>query len=72
MLADGTYEAIVVDADGEGDPHVMVLSLAIVAGEARGHVIDVRAVQLQYDAIDLLAMPCVLVVDEGEPRVVFD
>ena len=72
VLADGTYEAIVVDAEGDSDPEVMVLSIAIVAGPSKGELVDVRAVKLQYDVLDLLAMPCVLVVADGEPKVVFD
>ena len=72
VLADGTYEAIVVDAEGDSDPEVMVLSIAIIAGPAKGQLVDVRAVKLQYDVLDLLAMPCVLVVADSEPKVVFD
>lgn len=72
VLPDGSYEAIVVDADGDGEPDVMVLSITVIAGEHKGQVVDVQAVQLQYDAIDLLAMPCVLVVQAGEPKVIFD
>jgi hypothetical protein len=72
VLPDGSYEAIVVDADGDGDPDLMVLSITIISGEHKGQVVDVQAVQLQYDAIDLLAMPCVLVVQGGEPKVIFD
>ena len=71
MLADGTYEAIVVDADGDGVADAVVLSLAITAGAAKGEVIDVLANRL-HDPLDLLAMPCILVVSGGEPSVVFD
>jgi hypothetical protein len=72
VLPDGSYEAIVVDADGDGVADVMVLSITVLTGEHKGHVVDVQAVQLQYDPIDLLAMPCVLVVQGGEPKVIFD
>ena len=71
MLADGTYEAIVVDADGDGHPDAIVLCLAITAGEAKGEVVEVQATQL-HDPLDLLAMPCILVVVHGQPSVVFD
>jgi hypothetical protein len=71
-LADGTYEGIVVDAEGDSDPEVMVLSIAIISGPAKGQLVEVRAVKLQYDVLDLLAMPCVLTVADGEPKVVFD
>ena len=72
VLADGTYEGIVVDAEGDSDPEVMVLSIAIISGPAKGQLVEVRAVKLQYDVLDLLAMPCVLTVADGEPKVVFD
>lgn len=72
MLADGTYEAFVVDADGDGDADLVVLSLAITAGAAKGEVVEVRAGHLQHEPLDLLAMPCILVVTGGEPSVVFD
>ena len=71
MLADGTYEAIVVDADGDSVADVVVLSLVITAGAGKGEVVDVQAVHLT-DPLDLLAMPCILVVDGGRPSVVFD
>jgi hypothetical protein len=71
-LPDGSYEAIVVDAEGDSDPEVMVLSIAVVSGPAKGQLVEVRAVKLQYDVLDLLAMPCVLTVADGEPKVVFD
>jgi hypothetical protein len=72
VLADGSYEAIVIDADDDGEADVMVLSITIVAGPARGRVVEVRAAQLQYHAVDLLAMPCIVTVTDGEPKVVFD
>ena len=73
MLADGSYEAMVIDSrDADDDPEVMILDVAIITGPAKGEVVEVRAVQLQYDAIDLLAMPCILTVTHGEPKLVFD
>lgn len=76
MLADGTYDALVIDADGEDGPDdgpgTMLLCLTITAGEHKGEVVEVRAARLQYDPLDLLAMPCILAVRDGEPRVVFD
>jgi hypothetical protein len=73
-LADGTYDAIVVDADldGDGRPDVTVLCLAITAGERKGEIVDVHASHLQHEPIELLAVPCILVVREGSPTVIFD
>ena len=72
MLADGTYDALVIDADGDGEPDVVVLSLVIASGPAKGEVVEVRAVHLDHDPLDLLAVPCILVVADGTPKVVFD
>ena len=70
MLEDGSYEALVIDVTD--DAEVIVLSITVTAGAHKGEVIDVRAAGLHSDALDLLAMPCVLTVLNGEPRVVFD
>ena len=73
VLADGSYEAMVVDArDADDEAGVLVLDITILAGAAKGEVVEVRAGQLQYDAIDLLAMPCILTVTNGQPKLVFD
>jgi hypothetical protein len=66
VLEDGSYEALVVDVEAG------VLALTIVAGMHKGAVVEVRAISLHDDGLDMLAMPCVLVVQEGQPRVVFD
>jgi hypothetical protein len=71
VLADGSYEAMVIEAEDGGDDQFH-LSITILAGEAKGEVVEVRAARLQYDAIDLLAMPCILTVHGGEPSVIFD
>ena len=72
VLVDGTYDALVVDADGDAHADAVVLTLAITAGEAKGEVVEVRAAHLLHGGLDLLAMPCILVVAGGEPTVVFD
>jgi hypothetical protein len=76
MLADGTYEALVVDtassdAASDGMPDLVVLSLVITAGAAKGEVVDVQAASI-HEPLELLAMPCILVVAGGQPSVVFD
>ena len=69
MLADGSYEGLVVDvSDDDG----VVLSIVVTDGEQKGNVVDVRAASMHDDAIDLLGMPCVLTVANGEPSVIFD
>ena len=69
MLDDGSYEGLVVDvAERDG----VVLSIVVTAGERKGEVVDVRAAGMGDDALEMLAMPCVLTVTGGEPAVVFD
>ena len=69
MLADGSYEGMVIDvADDDG----VVLSIVVTDGEQKGNVVEVRAASMHDDAIDLLGMPCVLTVADGEPSVIFD
>jgi hypothetical protein len=69
VLDDGCYEGLVVDVvDRDG----IVLSIVVTDGEQKGNVVDVRSPSLHDDAVDLLGMPCVLNVADGEPSVVFD
>lgn len=72
MLGDGSYEGIVVDVTQDDDGGSMCLAIVVVAGAHKGDVVDVRSASLHEDAIDLLGMPCVLTVADGEPGVVFD
>jgi hypothetical protein len=69
VLPDGSYEGVVVDVtDGDG----VTLSIVVISGEHKGEVADVRSSSLGDDALDMLGMPCVLTVRDGEPSVVFD
>ena len=70
MLGDGSYEALCVDVSDDGG--AVVLSIAIIAGDHKGEVVEVRAAGAHGDAVDMLAMPCVLAVNDGQPSVVFD
>ena len=69
MLADGSYEGLVVDVSTDDG---VVLSIVVTDGEHKGDVVEVRGASMHDDAIDLLGMPCVLTVADGEPNVVFD
>ena len=71
MLADGTYDAIVVDAtDVEG--RAGLLELTIVAGPHKGDVVAVRAEHLAMTAVDVLGLPARLVVTDQRPDVVLE
>jgi hypothetical protein len=68
VLDDGTYEAIVVDAEALDDGAIG-LEITIIAGEHKGELVTVRAEGLRRDPLDLLAVPATLAVTAGEPSV---
>ena len=72
MLEDGTYEAIVVDADDGTEPGSVVLELAVAAGPHKGEIVSVTAVGLGRDALDLLAVPATIVVANGSPTLTLE
>jgi hypothetical protein len=67
MLADGTYDAIVVDAERVDDD--IRLELTITTGSNKGEVVAVRATNLTMDPIDALGIPARIVVTNNSPRV---
>lgn len=71
MLEDGTYDALVFDADDDPQGGAVV-ELTIVAGEHKGAVVSIRSPDWTGDPIDLLGIPATITVTEGEPSVVFE
>lgn len=71
VLPDGSHDVLVVDAqtDEEGVVH---FELAVVAGAHKGEVVMLRAAGMRGDTIGMLGLPATLVVERGEPRIVFD
>ena len=67
MLADGTYDAIVVDAERVEDG--IRLELTITAGPMKGEVVAVRAAHLTMDPVNTLGIPARIVVTNNRPRV---
>jgi hypothetical protein len=65
---DGTYDAFVVWAETRDDGTV-ALDLTITTGARKGEVLSVRASSVPSDPIDLVALPCTLVVEDTRPRV---
>lgn len=68
MLEDGSYDAIVVDAEAAAEGAVE-LQLAIAAGDRKGEVVTITAAGLDRDPLDLLAVPATITVSNGEPSV---
>jgi hypothetical protein len=71
VLEDGTYDALVFDADDHPDGGVAV-ELTVLAGEHKGEVVSIVSRDWDGDALDLLGIPATLTVADGEPRVVFE
>lgn len=70
-LPDGSYDALVVDAV-ERDDGTVGVDLTIVAGEAKGEVVTLRAADLAGDPLDLLGVPATITVTGGRPSVRFE
>lgn len=66
VLADGRYDALVVDAEVADDGSIG-LDLTIVSGPAKGEVVTLRTRALEGDPLDLLGVPATLVVRDGAP-----
>ena len=66
-MRDGTYDAIVVDAERVDDG--LRLELTITAGPNKGDVVAVRARNVHMDPVIALGIPARIVVIDDEPRV---
>ena len=71
MLEDGSYDAIVFDADESADGPLTV-ELTILAGPHKGEVVSLRTDTWKGDALDLLGIPATITVQDGEPAVAFE
>ena len=67
MLPDGSYDAIVVDAEAVDD--VVAIELTILGGEHKGEVVGLRSPDLEADPALLLGIPATLTVTDGVPKV---
>lgn len=68
VLEDGTYDVVVVDAEA-GDGGGIALELTVLAGAHKGELVQITAIGIGRDPLDLLAVPATLVVTNGQPRV---
>jgi hypothetical protein len=69
-LADGEYDAIVVDAERVDD--AFRLELTITAGPNKGTVVAVRSANATLDPVGVLGIPARIVVTDGAPRVLLE
>jgi hypothetical protein len=68
-LADGRYDAIIVDAQMRDDG--FALELTITSGTHRGDVINiVTSTFATRDPLELLGLPCTLVIHGDDIRIV--
>jgi hypothetical protein len=67
-ITDGVYDAFVVWAETRTDDDV-ALDLTITTGAHKGEVLSMRAANVERDPLDLVGLPCTLVVERGNPRV---
>lgn len=66
VLPDGTYDVIVVDAEGAGDDRIRI-ELAIVAGDHKGEMVALQSPG-GSDTTDLFGIPGTLTITEGSPQ----
>jgi hypothetical protein len=72
VLPDGSYDAIVIDADPAVPGPGTDIELTLVSGEHKGEVVGVTADGWEGDELDLLGLPATLIVEDGAPRVSID
>jgi hypothetical protein len=71
MLEDGSYDAIIVDADavdGRGEDYFRV-ELTILSGPHRSEMVALSGPFPGRSDGDLMGLPATLVVDGGVPRI---
>jgi len=68
QLDDGRYDAFVVWAEARDDGRI-VCDLTITTGAHKGEVLTVLA-RAMGDPLALVGIPCTLVVEDGNPRII--
>ncbi|HEX6312886.1 MAG TPA: hypothetical protein VF152_14820 [Acidimicrobiia bacterium] len=69
-ITDGEYDAFVVWAEPRADGDV-TLDLTITTGAHKGEVLSMRATNVERDPLEVVGTPCTLVVEHGQPRLVW-
>ena len=68
MLADGTYNVLIVDANDDArDATLVHLALTVIDGAHKSGVVTIVARDLARDSVDLLGLPGTLTVRDGAP-----
>ncbi len=68
MIEDGTYDAMIVDAQ-DTDGGAVRVELALSSGSHKGELVVLRGSFGVRDALQLLGLPATLVVRDGVPSV---
>jgi hypothetical protein len=71
VLADGRYDALIVDAHADDDG-ALHLEVTLTSGEHKGEVVMLAGRFPGRDELDLLAAPATLVVTDGQPSLRLD
>jgi hypothetical protein len=71
VLEDGTYDALVFDAEDHPEGGISV-ELTILAGAHKGEVVSLVSHDWDGDSLDLLGIPATLTVTDGRPQVDFE
>jgi hypothetical protein len=73
VLADGTYDVVVIDAEpGDGADGAVRVELTVLGGPHKGEVLALSTAALDRDPLDLLAVPGTLLVAGGEPHLTLE
>jgi hypothetical protein len=67
VLPDGIYDAFVVWAETVAED-ALSIELTVTAGTHKGEMVSVRMRDSQRHPLDLVGLPCRLIVEGGQPR----
>jgi hypothetical protein len=67
-IADGSYDAFIVWAETRADGDT-ALDLTITTGAHKGDVVSLRVTRTRREPLDLVGLPCTLVVEDAQPWV---
>lgn len=73
VLADGTYDVIIVEADDdENEDRQLHVSVTILSGAHKSEVVDLAVTNFGRPGYELLGLPGTLTVTDGLPHLRID